>query len=65
MSTKNKFCYKRLAGELSKWQKNPIEGIEINPTKWYETRMIKIKHNRLSCESVNASYGNEATYNHD
>ena len=33
MSTKNKFCYKRLAGELSKLQKSPLEGIKINPTK--------------------------------
>ena len=32
MSTKNKFCYKRLAGELSKLQKSPLEGIKINPT---------------------------------
>lgn len=32
MSKKNAFCYKRLAGELSKLNNNPIEGIVINPT---------------------------------
>ena len=33
MTSKNGFCYKRLAGELSKLNNNPIEGIKINPTE--------------------------------
>jgi len=32
MSKKSGFCYKRLAGELSKLNSNPIEGIKISPT---------------------------------
>lgn len=32
MSKKSGFCYKRLAGELSKLNNNPIEGIKIDPT---------------------------------
>lgn len=43
LNTSDKFCYKRLAGELAKLKKEDLDGIDINPTDSMLIWMANIK----------------------